>query len=213
MSQFIGVDNVNEFYGDHYLEAIAQSDVGKVAARWKATAADGELPPKRLANLHREFFARREQVLSERDLTRRIEAQHAHAAYVLDALGYDVKPVLRAVGGRKLPLLTAVSLPDGGPHVWALASVAAWGDEAAPLSRTFHRQQAQRLAPLVEREETEAPAGTIEEIITTVFRPRTRIPRFVLVVSESEVFLCERSKWAEQRMLRFDLAEILGPPR
>jgi hypothetical protein len=32
-SQFIGVDNVNEFYGDHYLEAIAASDVGKVAER------------------------------------------------------------------------------------------------------------------------------------------------------------------------------------
>jgi hypothetical protein len=209
VSQFIGVDNVNEFYGDHYLAAIAEADVARVAERWKAGATGRELPPRRLANLHREFFARREQIAAERELERRIEAHHALAAHVLDALGYDVTPILRTVAGGQLPLLTAVSRPDGGPLVWALASVGPWGDEAPPLARPIARQQAQRLAPLVEREDTDVPAGSLEEIVTAVFDLEEH-PRFVLVLSDSEVFLCERSKWAEQRLLRFDLAEILG---
>lgn len=209
MTQFIGVDNVNEFYGDHYLEAIAKDDVKKVAERWSAAAGDRELPPKRLANLHREFFARRERVTSERDLERRVEAQHEHAAYVLDALGYDVHPVLRELAGGQLPLLTEVRRPDGGSQVWALASVAAWDDESPPLARAISHHQVRRLAPLTERQDALPPLGTIENIVTAAF-DLEEPPRFVLVVSESEVFLCERSKWAEQRLLRFDLAEILG---
>jgi hypothetical protein len=210
VSQFIGVENVNEFYGDHYLDAIAESDVGKVAERWKAAVGSGgELPPKRLAGLHREFFARREKVASERDLARRIEAHHELASYVLDALGYPAAAALMNLGDKKLPLLTAVARANGAPLVWALASVEAWQQEAAPLARPIHRQLAQRLAPLAEREETDAPAGTIEDAVTAIFDLEEH-PRFVLVVSEAEIFLCERAKWAEQRLLKFDLTEILG---
>lgn len=37
MNQFIGVENVNEFYGGHYLAAIAGADVARVAERWRET--------------------------------------------------------------------------------------------------------------------------------------------------------------------------------
>ena len=152
---FIGVENINEFYGDHYLEAIAESDVGKVAERWKAAFKEGELPPKRLANLNREFFYRRERVTTERDLSRRVAAQWELAAYVLEALSYQGQPALRELLGQKLPLLAQVSRPDGSPLVWALASVGAWGDEASPLGRPVPREQAQSLAMPVERAATD----------------------------------------------------------
>jgi hypothetical protein len=113
------------------------------------------------------------------------------------------------LAGRQLPLLAEVRRPDGGPQVWALASVAGKDDETPPLARIVPNHQARRLAPLAEREDTSPPLGTIEDIVTAVF-DLEEPPRFVLVVSESDVFLCERSKWAEQRLLRFDLAEILG---
>lgn len=207
MSQFVGVENINEFYGDHYLAAIAESDVAKVAERWKDL--NGGSPTKRLANLHREFFARRDEILSERDLGRRIEAYHAHAAHVLDALGYTVAPQLQPLAGKQLPLLATVGRADGAPLVWALAAVAAWGDEAPPLARSVPREQAQRLAPLAERAETDVPPGTLEDVVTAAF-DLEEPPRFVLVLSETDVYLCERSKWTEQRLLRFDLGEILG---
>lgn len=209
MSEFIGVDNINEFYGDHYLASIAEKDLAQVAARWKDAATDGVTPPRRLGAIHRDFFTRREEVTSERDLARRIEAHHRHAAHILDALGYQVEPVLRPLAGGQLPLLTAVTRADGAPLVWAIASVAAPGDESAPLARPVHPYQARRLAALTEREETEPPTGTIEDLVTAAF-DLDEPPRFVLVVSEADVFLCERSKWAEQRLLRFDLSEILG---
>jgi len=213
VSQFLGVDNINEFYGDHYLAAIAEGDVAKVAERWKEL--DGGPPTKRLERLHREFFARREELTTERDLERRIEATQAQAAHVLDALGYTVTPQLVALAGRPLPVLATVNRADGAPLVWALAAVAEWDDETTrpnetpPLARTIPRAQAQRLAPLAERAETDVPPGTIEDLVTTAF-DLDEPPRFVLVLSENDVYLCERSKWAEQRLLRFDLGEILG---
>ncbi len=208
-SHFIGVENVNEFYGDHYLEAIAASDVNKVADRWKSALSEEDLPPKRLGNLHREYFRRREEVTQERDLSRRIAAQEALAAYVLEALGYSAQPTLRGMGGGHLPVLAEVCRADGSPLVWAIASTAGWGEESATLSRTVPLLQSQRLATLAEREETRPPEGSLEDIVTTVF-DLDEPPRFVLVLSEQELLLCERSKWAEQRLLRFDLSEILG---
>lgn len=207
MSQFLGVDNINEFYGDHYLAAIAEADVAKVAERWKDL--EGGSPTKRLEKLHREFFARREDIAAERDLGLRIEATQAQVAHVLDALGYTVAPQLVVLAGKQLPVLATVNRADGAPLVWALAAVAAWGDEAPPLGRTIPREQAQRLAPLAERGDTDVPPGTIEDLVTAAF-DLDEPPRFVLVVSEADVYLCERSKWAEQRLLRFDLGEILG---
>ena len=88
-------------------------------------------------------------------------------------------------------------------------AVAAWGDEAPSLSRTVPREQAQRLASLAERADADVPPGTVEDIVTAAF-DLEEPPRFVLVVSESDIFLCERSKWAEQRLLRFDLGEIIS---
>lgn len=208
-SQFIGIENINEFYGDHYLEAIAASDVNRVAERWKSAFPGEELPPRRLGNLHREYFRRREEVAQERDLSRRIAAQEALAAYVLDAFKYSAQPALREVAGGQLPVLAEIRRADGSPVVWAIASAAAWGDESSTLSRTVPRLQAQRLAELALREETRAPEGSLEDIVTAVF-DIDEPPRFVLVLSEQDVLLCERSKWAEQRLLRFDLGEILG---
>lgn len=207
MSHFLGVENINEFYGDHYLAAIAEADVAKVAERWKDL--EGGSPTKRLANLHREFFARREGIATERDLGRRIEATLAHGAHTLEALGYTVAQQLVGLAGKQLPLLVTVCRADGAPLVWALASVEAWGDEAPPLGRAMLREQAQRLAPIAEREETDVPSGTIEDLVTLAF-DLEEPPRFVLVVSANDIHLCERSKWAEQRLLRFDLGEILS---
>lgn len=70
MSQFFGVEYINEFYGDHYLAAIAEADVAKVAERWKDLA--GGPPTRRLEKLHRDFFTiHRDELAAERDLDRR----------------------------------------------------------------------------------------------------------------------------------------------
>lgn len=207
MSQFLGIENINEFYGDHYLAAIAESDVAKVAERWKDL--NGGSPTKRLANLHREFFARRDEITAEHDLARRIEALQTHAAHVLEALGYTVAPQLQPLEGKQLPLLAMVRRADGAQLMWAITAMGAWGDEAPPLARSIPREQAQRLTSLSERAEADVPSGTIEDIVTAAF-DLEEPPRCVLVLSESDVYLCERSKWAEQRLLRFDLGEILG---
>lgn len=202
MNQFLGVDNVNEFYGDHYLAAIASTDVARVAERWREILQGDEYPPRRFANLHKEYFRARQELAREKDF-------EALAAKVLDALGYAAAPVLRPLGARFVPLLTEVNRPDGAPLVWAIASLPGGDGELPVLTRRIPQAQVERLAPLAARVETLAPEETLEDVVTSVF-DLDEPPRFVLIVSEGELLLCERSKWPEKRLLRFELSEILG---
>jgi len=202
VNQFIGVDNVNEFYGDHYLAAIASTDVARVAERWREALPGEEYPPRRLANLHKEYFRARQELAREKDF-------ESLAAKVLDALGYAAAPVLRQLAARFVPLLTEVKRPDGAPLVWAIASVAGGDAEVPVLSRRIPQSQVERLAPLATKAETLAPEESLEDVVTSIF-DLDEPPRFVLVVSEAELLLCERSKWPEKRLLRFELSEILG---
>ncbi len=202
MNQFIGVHNVNEFYGDHYLAAIAGADVARVAERWRETLHGEEYPPKKFGNFHKEYFRARQELSREKNF-------ESLAAKVLDALGYAAAPVLRALGKRFVPLLTEVKRPDGAPLVWAIASLAEGDDETPVLNRRIAQAQVERLAELSARAETFAPEEALEDVVTTIFDLEVP-PRFVLIVSERELLLCERSKWPEKRLLRFDLGEILG---
>ncbi len=202
MNEFIGVDNVNEFYGDHYLAAIASGDVARVAERWRETLQGDEYPPRRLANLHKEYFRARQALAREKDF-------EVLAAKVLDALGYAAAPVLRPLGTRFVPLLTEVKRPDGAPLVWALAAIPGADAEVPVLNRRIPQSQVDRLAPLDQRAETLAPDEPLEDLVTAIF-DLDEPPRFVLLVSESELRLCERSKWPEKRLLCFELTEILG---
>lgn len=202
MNQFIGVDNVNEFYGDHYLAAIASTDVARVAERWREALPGEAYPPRRLANLHKEYFRVRQELAREKDF-------ETLAAKVLDALGYAAAPVLRQLAARFVPLLTEVKRPDGAPLVWAIASVPGGDAEVPVLSRRIPQSQVERLAPLATKAETLAPEESLEDVVTSIF-DLEEPPRFVLVVSEAELLLCERSKWSEKRLLRFELSEILG---
>lgn len=202
MNQFIGVDNVNEFYGDHYLAAIASTDVARVAERWRETLPGDAYPPRRLANLHKDYFRARQELAREKSF-------ETLAAKVLDALGYAAAPVLRQLGPRFVPLLAEVKRPDGAPLVWALASSPAADAELPVLSRRILQTQVEQLAPLATRAVTLAPEESLEDVVTSIF-DLDEPPRFVLIVSEAELLLCERSKWPEMRLLRFELNEILG---
>lgn len=52
-------------------------------------------------------------------------------------------------------------------------------------------------------------SATLEDLITEAFN-LDEPPRFILVCGDTDLYFLERGKWAEQRLLSFDLEEILG---
>jgi hypothetical protein len=77
MPQLTGITNANEFYSNHYLDAILTDDLKEVAKRWRETAeATGEkTPPEKLSSLSREYFRLLDQFKKETEESDRLEIQ------------------------------------------------------------------------------------------------------------------------------------------
>ena len=214
---FIGIENENEFFTQHYLAAILSGDLKPLLAEWREQAAErraetggaARTPPAALGAQHLEFFRFRERAgrLKAREL--RVEAHREVWAGLLGALGYSPHRSLVSLPEGQLPLLATVERPDGAPLLWVLPVAGEADDDRSTLSRSVLQAQVAD----VPRELAEEPAvvapGTVEELVTAAFS-LDEPPRFVLVCGETDLYLLERAKWAEQRLLRFDLEEVLG---
>ena len=203
-AQLLGIHNGNEFYADHYLYSLLSNDLKDTLEGWKAAETpEAPAPPNALRGLARGFFRRRDRLERERSPEERVRLHAEQCADLLSALGYAVRPTHKLVGGGAVPILAEVLRLDGTPAVWCLPVPSAPDEEGPLLTRPLLEAQAST--------ELDAPllSGTAEEIATAAF-DLDEPPRFVLILGDTEVALLERGKWAEQRLLSFDLVEILS---
>ena len=228
--RFLGIENVHEFYTEHYLSAILQSDIKPVIQSWReahaaakqeaegtdsgaASQSSQGTPFARLGRHHLPFFRYRERL--ERARSTEVRARlHAEAwAEILDILSYPVAPDLRQLPSGIIPLLAQVTRADGSALVWALpvpSGVTALDGAEDMLEYTLADSSiaGSDLFPATDEERVWA-TGTVEAVVTEIFA-QDEPPRFVLVLGDEDVVLADRGKWAEQRLLRFSLGEILG---
>jgi hypothetical protein len=208
----IGIENVNEFYTNHYLAAIISSDIRPHLAQWREQARDGGARPpwQRLAQLQQPFFRHSEELQRLRTGEARVQAHLEMTSRLLDALGYPVRPLHRDIGAGPLPLLGALNRGDGEPLLWLLPAPAAWQTEEDVLARTLLAEQHRVIPELpLDLEVREIHNQTVEQLVSDAFQ-RKDPPRFVLILGDHQWVLADRGKWAEQRLLRFDLEELLG---
>jgi hypothetical protein len=222
---FLGIDNNNEFFTQHYLAAVLDGDLKDQRKAWSAAAAqqrktaDGVVrtPPQALGALHIDLFRTRERLERLKSPALRIAAHRELWAALLEALGYDCAPASVPLSDAApsssdpghLPLLALLCRPDGAPLLWVVPAPAAAEDEAPTLSRALLPGCLDDL-PLPPGAEPPAPAtGSLEDLATAAFG-RDEPPRFLLIAGETDLLLLERAKWAEQRWLRIDLEEVLG---
>ncbi len=206
----IGIDNVNEFYTHHYLAAILDGDVRPHLERWRQEARDsGKSPPwRRLARLQQGFFRHLERM--ERLRSGRVRAHLEMSGSLLEALGYATRPRHQDIDAGPLPLLDACQRGDGEPLLWLLGAPAARNAEEGVLERTLLEDQHTVVGELPESFDAKAiHKHSVEALVTDAFK-QPEPPRFVLILGDDEWILADRGKWAEQRLLRFDLQELLG---
>lgn len=234
---FLGIENTNEFFTQHYLTAILQGDLRPILERWRSTskesgatkddgaAKDGEspetggssraanrAPPQALGASHQELFRYLDRIADEAVPAARAEAHFEMFTRLLADLGYaDVLGHrLVSVPAGHVALYGEIKQADGSPQLWLMPVVPARGWESGTLSAAPADAQlaiAQRAlgapAPLL------VTGKSAEELINEAFN-LDEPPRFILVLGLDDIILVERAKWAEQRLLRFDLREILG---
>ena len=208
-----GITNENSFFSDHYLSDLFAKD----RQRWeKDTDAElaGPADRRRLANLYLQgkhaYGAGMERGVLPRQAG---EFQQA----LLEALGYERRPerVPVTIDNRQVavPLLARVAISKEQDALWVVEFRDPIGDDewgGDPLAGAFHAG----LYPWSDGDELDLPGGdtTVEKVIEAGVFGQSRPPRWVMVVSLARAVLLDRVKWAEDRLLRFDLETILTQP-
>ena len=209
---FVGIHNENEFYSHHYLSEIFSRDIGETIEAWRKDAADEDKPPyERLRALAGEYRRRRADYQRERRPESRLKLQRDWLRKVLYPLGHGWHPGDHLLDdGNPLPALGADGFRDDRPGDWAqlfvLDALDAEGEGDDPLTLHPHPTQFDGEAPPPK----ELLDTTWNDVITRGVFGRDYPPRWVLLLTFDRILLIERGKWTHNRLLRFDLDEILG---
>ena len=209
---FVGIHNENEFYSHHYLSEIFSRDIGETIEAWRKDAADEDKPPyERLRALAGEYRRRRADYQRERRPESRLKLQRDWLRKVLYPLGHGWHPGDHLLDdGNPLPALGADGFRDDRPGDWAqlfvLDALDAEGEGDDPLTLHPHPTQFDGEAPPPK----ELLDATWNDVITRGVFGRDYPPRWVLLLTFDRILLIERGKWTHNRLLRFDLDEILG---
>ncbi|MBU2521835.1 MAG: hypothetical protein KKD50_06370, partial [Proteobacteria bacterium] len=202
-----GITNENEFYTHHYLSAILENDLKEIFSQWKQKEAEEEIPQPytRLRSLRKDFFAKQSLLERERKIEERLNIQREFIAQLLSALGYEYRPqTVELDDNGSIPLAGGISRADGAPELWIIETVNVQGEDADPLELNFCAEQ----YPADDKIEKLLDIS-MQEIITRQVFGRPEPPRWVILISSTQIILLDRTKWHEKRLLRFDIREIL----
>ena len=210
---FPGIHNENEFYSQHYLAEIFAKDIGDTVSRWsdeaKAAggASAGARPPyDALRGLARDYLRFRDRFARQRRHEVRVERQRAWFRQLLSVLGYEYEPGNHILeDGDEVPVLYAAR-QHGTANLLVLGAYDVAAEDEDPLTLKPHRAQYHGEAPPPEALLRE----TWNEIVTRRIFGQRHPPRWVILLSAGQILLLERGKWTHNRLLRFDLDDILG---
>jgi len=216
---FLGIENLNEFFTQHYLTAILQGDLRPLLERWRTTAktaGSGEirqLPPQALGASHQTFFRYLDRLEQQSSIEIRVQAHFEMYCEILSLLGYSdiLAHRIATLPAGQVPLYGEVKRADGSPLLWLLPVVPPQRFEQGTLATPLAPEQltAARAATDVAGELSPTGEVVTEQLINAAFN-LDEPPRFIIVLGLDDIILLERAKWAEQRLLRFELREILG---
>lgn len=205
-----GIHNENEFYTSHYLDEILEGDLRDVLKEWRRRKQeeDGFTPPaEQLGGLRRRYLELHQELKQEKRPEERMRRQRPFLKRLLRALGYTVDPGLRPLDdGGVIPILGEVAKPNGAPELWILEAVDEVGEETDPLELPLRECQ----FPDAVEPDVDMLRGTLTDVVSKYVFGREEPPRWVIVVSDAQLALLDRTKWSEKRLLRFNLPEILG---
>ena len=205
---FVGIHNENEFYSHHYLSEIFSRDIGATTDAWRQDAANGDKPPyDQLRALATDYRRRRAEYQRERRPESRLRLQRAWLRTLLSPLGHGWRPGDHDLDdGNPLPALAADGFRDGSAQLFVLDALDTEGEGDDPLTLHPHPTQFDGEAPPPK----ELLDSTWNDVITRGVFGRDYPPRWVLLLTFDRILLIERGKWTHNRLLRFDLDEILG---
>ncbi len=228
MASFTGIRNENEFYFAHYLTSLMDDDLKAGSTEEFSAAADRFRACSdewhRWSSLRRRFLA---DPPDRDDRAALAAARSAVRDRLLTALGWSdaIQPACAVPGASpEFPAIPALGLVRTAAGATAVLLVESYRKEDDVKTRTEptllgNRVAREQLAPLglpeaaiaeftdhFRRSGPDTP--TWSWLLTHEIFASEAAPRYAIVFCETGIVLLDRTKWAEQRALVFDLDEI-----
>lgn len=209
-----GISNENEFYTNYYMSEVLEADLKEIGAKWRSDAEKSnnkrKTPPDELRGLADDYFRFKKNLSKESNPIQRLGLQREFTRQLLSVLGYEQKCTNRALDDHsEIPILCEVTRHSGEPELWILEGyslIETATGEADPLELVFSNNQFE-----VSNDSSKLLRDQpIQDIISKQVFSQSEPPRWVIVVSDSQLLLIDRSKWNDQRLLRFDLEEMFA---
>lgn len=211
---FLGISNENEFYSAHYLAEVFKGDISEALNTWKEKEDSEEhyqAPYNRLNAIARDYFAMRERSHKERNQQKAIAMQREFFKLFCRVLDISWNPHNRKVVSDKkkedleIPVLAVVPNNDG-PKLWVLGALDTEKEGIDPLLLELKKDQFIGEGPHADGLRNTSWYELINDVVFKQDEP----PRWVMLLSDRQCILIDRYKWLQNRLLRFDLDEILG---
>ena len=208
------IHNVGDYYAAHYLDSQFQKDVEPVLKAWRPLGSAS--PARRLAALSEPYFRAKSQALDYDQPQARVRATEAELAgwhgQLLQALGYslDRQPLPLASEKLRLPVLLRL-YRHGQPWLVVAETPFCLPDASLPLDGLPEDpldQPVEQASP-AEDEAFKSFVGPWSEALPLIFRQEDA-PRWLMLLSGSQIQLFDRHTWAQGRYLRFDLDDAYG---
>jgi len=232
MASLVGIYNENDFYSHHYLTSVFESDIRGIMDEWASKESDAREFEKKERALGREhergfrapysvlatyagsFFKQLNEHGREKEVPKRLQQQRKRWSSILAPLGYQLKAsAVELDSGLKLPVLAQYNHNDQ-PFIWVVEAHDKFDDDNQdPLSLPLLQQQLDKSVQAdSELLKKHAPLLKLhwQEIISKQVLTNEAPPRWILLLGNRQALLIDRTKWAQNRLLRFDFEEVLG---
>ncbi|MCD4702498.1 MAG: hypothetical protein K8S24_11635, partial [Candidatus Aegiribacteria sp.] len=171
---------------------------------WSDRERETPAPPARINSLTRPYFTFLNHVRKEKNPKQKLTLQREITQQLLDAMGYEQEPeTVLLDDGTTLPILSQIKRPDDTPELWVLEALEQ-KEDTDPLNLKPQKEQ------FPENTEPQNTDLTWEELITKKIFTKTEPPRWIILISATQILLMDRGRWNDKRLIRFNLPDILG---
>lgn len=220
---FVGISNENEFYSQHYMAEIfaGDSDVRALLENWQQQETSAReqaiteqdkrnawrAPWNNINQSARETLLLLEEYRRNNKPQEKLELGRELLSHYLAILNLPYAPRAQYIEHTQsyVPLMGELKNSQGEPLLWILEAQPLSDEDDAdsdPLALPLHQAQLENLIAV-----TNDPW---QKLLSSTIFSQTLPPRWVILASPHQWLLIDRSKYAQNRLIRFNWQELLS---
>ena len=228
----IGISNENEFYSQHYMAEIFTGDIRAVLENWQQQETQAReqavteqdqrsawrAPWAQLTQNSRDALQLLNEYSRSNKAAEQLELGRDALSQLLNVFSLPYQPRAQYIEHTQsfLPLLGELKNNQGEPLLWVLEAQplgSQYDADSDPLALPIHPAQLADLAeyqPCDDKSQRNGNAESWQKLLSSTVFSQPLPPRWVILASPHQWLLIDRSKYAQNRLIRFDWQELLS---